>query len=925
MADRYWVGGTGTWSTASTTNWSATSGGAGGASVPTAADNVFFNASSGTGTVSLNLVPNLTCLNFNCSTSNITFTVFAGSQLACAGSFTISSAINFPAALSFSGTGTITLNALASMGTVATGAGITFASGSNFALASNITVNGPISISNGCAALNTANYNITCTNFTCSVTSVACTLTLGSSTITINTTANTGFSLPVSLGSLTVPANTANIVFSPAPAVAQSLLNLSMRPGAYTINTVTMSGSNPFELTLGGGDTGTITNFNSTLTCQGTVICNATTIITNWNANGYSSTNKLTLRPSNVGTVATNTNGPIVTNNTSASNLCVIQLNKTGAGSFTLTNSYLVTVTYQGTTGSALTGWTADTTILGTNRKSIILVGQNWIDYTWTVPSDWTSTNNEIHLIGAGGGGVTQVRSANSSTAGSGGGGGGYTKISNLSLTPGSTVIYNTPIAAPGTTINAIQSMAGRSGLYTGFSRTAINTITAIGNNKTTANGSSTLTLTKPVGTTTGDLMIIFHTASAAAAWNPSIADSGWIPYGIASSQGVSAQSYVWYKYATASEPSTYTLFQYAGTATTGFTAYILTYRNAVLNTTLSIQSINAANNTATFRISMTATADNSVFLGFLVSAAASATISAMAGFTQLNFDNDATGPSSAIWTRSVNIANGAINGSATGAGGTTWCNLGIALNPTSSYTYLATGGTGGCSNVLNTTASGITPTAGVGGTGSGGTLNYSGGNGGLGNGGTAFAVQKGGGGGGGAAGPNGNGGAGGAGAGPNTYIGGAGGGGANGGSTGGNAIASASITNGATGGNNSGGTGGGTVSQIALNGGGGGGGNSFGNTITTTSGRNSSYDSTILTGVSLGPSGGGGSDGNGSDGTAPGSGYILTSAFGGYGGGGGGTTTLNGTAGQGAAGGIIIVYAGPIPASNTGNFFFMF
>jgi len=50
MADRYWVGGTGTWSGGNTANWSATSGGGGGASVPTAADNVFFNANSNVGT-----------------------------------------------------------------------------------------------------------------------------------------------------------------------------------------------------------------------------------------------------------------------------------------------------------------------------------------------------------------------------------------------------------------------------------------------------------------------------------------------------------------------------------------------------------------------------------------------------------------------------------------------------------------------------------------------------------------------------------------------------------------------------------------------------------------------------------------------------------------------------------------------------------
>jgi len=51
MADRYWVGGSGTWDTSSTANWSATSGGAAGASAPTAADAVIFDSGSGTGTV----------------------------------------------------------------------------------------------------------------------------------------------------------------------------------------------------------------------------------------------------------------------------------------------------------------------------------------------------------------------------------------------------------------------------------------------------------------------------------------------------------------------------------------------------------------------------------------------------------------------------------------------------------------------------------------------------------------------------------------------------------------------------------------------------------------------------------------------------------------------------------------------------------
>jgi len=53
MANRYWVGGTGTWDAVNVLNWSLTSGGVGGAPVPTAADIAIFNASSGVGTVTL--------------------------------------------------------------------------------------------------------------------------------------------------------------------------------------------------------------------------------------------------------------------------------------------------------------------------------------------------------------------------------------------------------------------------------------------------------------------------------------------------------------------------------------------------------------------------------------------------------------------------------------------------------------------------------------------------------------------------------------------------------------------------------------------------------------------------------------------------------------------------------------------------------
>ena len=59
MASRFWVGGTGTWDNSTTTHWSSTSGGAGGASVPGSSDTVTLDGSSGGGTVTLNYSPTI--------------------------------------------------------------------------------------------------------------------------------------------------------------------------------------------------------------------------------------------------------------------------------------------------------------------------------------------------------------------------------------------------------------------------------------------------------------------------------------------------------------------------------------------------------------------------------------------------------------------------------------------------------------------------------------------------------------------------------------------------------------------------------------------------------------------------------------------------------------------------------------------------
>ena len=88
MANRFWVtGGTGSWN--STTNWSATSGGASGASVPGATDAAILDASSGSVTVTLDIsttIQTLTCTGFtgtlafgtNTISLNSTGTIFTG-------------------------------------------------------------------------------------------------------------------------------------------------------------------------------------------------------------------------------------------------------------------------------------------------------------------------------------------------------------------------------------------------------------------------------------------------------------------------------------------------------------------------------------------------------------------------------------------------------------------------------------------------------------------------------------------------------------------------------------------------------------------------------------------------------------------------------------------------------------------------------
>lgn len=78
---------------------------------------------------------------------------------------------------------------------------------------------------------------------------------------------------------------------------------------------------------------------------------------------------------------------------------------------------------------------------------------------SWTVPADWSNTNNTIDAIGGGGTGASGTF---------GGGGGAFARKTNVTLTPGSTVLYSVGLGGGGNTALVYGSANGSGTLGTG-------------------------------------------------------------------------------------------------------------------------------------------------------------------------------------------------------------------------------------------------------------------------------------------------------------------------------------------------------------------------------------------------------------------------------------------------------------------------
>lgn len=209
MADRYWVGGTGTWNTSSTTNWSATSGGPGGASVPTAADNVFFNQA---GTYTVTMTGSLICLSLTVSAGTVTFTQ-TGSTL------TIGGSISLIVGTVWTSAGSITFNSTTTGRTIDFGnasltCSLIFSGvGGGWTLTRNLTTTQAITFTNGTFSTGSGpSYNMTVGQVV-AATGTSSTLNLNSSTVTI-----TGTIQPwrTTMAGFTLNAGTSQINFTGA-------------------------------------------------------------------------------------------------------------------------------------------------------------------------------------------------------------------------------------------------------------------------------------------------------------------------------------------------------------------------------------------------------------------------------------------------------------------------------------------------------------------------------------------------------------------------------------------------------------------------------------------------------------------------------------------------------------------------------------
>ncbi len=433
MANRYWVGGAATWDGTAGSKWATSSGGAGGAAVPTAADDVFLDASSGANTVTLGGTPfcrSLNCTGFTGTLSHasaITLTIGDGT----AGASNV--ALKLVAGMTYT-VGSFTTSQITFVNSVGTAQTIDCGgktlpnvlfnnSSGNWQLTSAMTLNSASSLNLGGGTLDTNNQTCSWGIFNSSNTNVR-TLTLGSSAVTVT---GTGWSTATST-SMTLNAGTSSITFNPTAAVTPTFASGGL--AYYDMSIIKSAGG--FSPTGGG-------SFHN-LTMDNTVLGTGNRVLQLVGGSTYTFTGTLTYKANN----ATSSRGRIVSDNPGVA--VTIALGATGTAAFTDADIIDVAVTGTNTPVVAAAGRLAN----GGGNSGITFpsaVTYYWIgnggsmtDPTKYSTSSGGSAGSVVPLIHD-----TLVFDANSITTG------GQTIVNNMMRMPGIDFsnVLNSPVYNP--------------------------------------------------------------------------------------------------------------------------------------------------------------------------------------------------------------------------------------------------------------------------------------------------------------------------------------------------------------------------------------------------------------------------------------------------------------------------------------------
>lgn len=237
MANRYWVGGTAAWDSTVGTKWALTSGGAGGQSVPTSADDVFFDAASGVNTVTIS-TGNTGAKSINCT--GFTGTLAGTTAITVSGSVTLATGMTYShsGTVTFNGTGTLITAGKTFSPVIINGAGITVTLGGALTVAAR-----SITVTQG--TLDTAGFNVTASIITSNNTNTrsiifgASTLTLNGATI-IDFTNSSNLTFNAGTSQITCIATSSNFYGG-----GQTFYNLSWN--AASGGTLAITGANTFN------------------------------------------------------------------------------------------------------------------------------------------------------------------------------------------------------------------------------------------------------------------------------------------------------------------------------------------------------------------------------------------------------------------------------------------------------------------------------------------------------------------------------------------------------------------------------------------------------------------------------------------------------------------------------------------------------